>query len=154
MILFDLNCDEGHRFEAWFRNGASFDEQAAAGAIVCPSCGGTQVSKAPMAPHITRATRRSESSAPEQGHDNSADSPPATPESVARRVRGELEALRRHVETSCDYVGSEFAEEARRIHYGEAGPRNIYGETSERQAQEMESEGIEFRRIPWPSRGN
>ena len=57
--------------------------------------------------------------------------------------------MRRQIETNCDYVGARFAEEARRIHYGEADPRGIYGEASEEQLRELADEGISFGRIPW-----
>jgi len=60
-----------------------------------------------------------------------------------------LLALRRQVETNCDYVGERFAEEARRIHYGETDPHGIYGEASEDESRELADEGIEFGRIPW-----
>ena len=52
MILFDLRCTKGHVFEAWFRNNASYDSQAKAGAVACPACGSRKVEKAPMAPRI------------------------------------------------------------------------------------------------------
>jgi len=60
--------------------------------------------------------------------------------------------LRQKVEQSCDYVGPDFAEEARKIHYGETDPRGIYGETSDDEARALKDEGIEFCRVPWPTR--
>ena len=65
------------------------------------------------------------------------------------RLRKALQELRRHVETHCDYVGERFAEEARRIHYGERDPRGIYGEASADDAKDLADEGIEVSRIPW-----
>lgn len=138
MILFDLDCKDGHRFEAWFRDGPNFDEQATAGAISCPWCGSTEVIKAPMAPHVAKPARRE------------AERLQATPSE--RKARAVLEAMRDHVESVCDYVGTGFAEEARRIHYGEADGRGIYGEASREEARELRNEGIEFNRIPWLSR--
>jgi len=70
------------------------------------------------------------------------------PENAAQ-MRRMLQALRRQVETNCDYVGDRFADEARRIHRGEADARGIYGETSDQQASELADEGIEVARIPW-----
>ena len=67
-------------------------------------------------------------------------------------LMGQLRELRRKVEENCDYVGGEFAEEARKIHYGEQDPRNIYGETSDEQAKELHDEGVTFNRIPWAPR--
>ena len=142
MILFDLNCGAGHHFEGWFRSNKSFDEQQGAGAICCPACGNTQISKAPMAPHVKRSpSGRKPDTDPQQSATDV-----AAPE---QRIRQEIEALRRHVESTCDYVGSGFPEEARRIYYGEVNARSIYGEASEQEAKELKSEGVPFRRIPW-----
>jgi hypothetical protein len=133
MILFALRCAADHEFEGWFRNGAAFETQSAAGEIVCPSCGSKDVAKAPMAPHLARSRKDEGAPGPAQ-------------------IRKALEEVRRQVEANCDYVGDQFAEEARRIHYGEADARNIYGEASAEDAKTLSEEGIEFTRIPWPSR--
>jgi hypothetical protein len=70
-----------------------------------------------------------------------------------RRIQAEalkqLRDLRKAVEENCDYVGDRFAEEARRIHYGETDPRGIYGETTNQEAEELRDEGVTFQRIPW-----
>jgi hypothetical protein len=68
--------------------------------------------------------------------------------------RAVLEEMRRHIESNCDYVGKDFAEEARKIHYGETDPRGIYGETSDTEAKALEDEGIEVARVPWLPREN
>ena len=127
MIKYDLKCDRGHGFEAWFRNSVGFDEQKTAGEITCPECGSAAVEKAPMAPRL----------------------PGKTNSSRAAAVRRELLALREKVEQECDYVGHRFAEEARKIHYGESEARSIYGETSVENAKELAEEGVAFARIPW-----
>jgi hypothetical protein len=132
MILFALRCAAEHEFEGWFRNGAAFETQSAAGEIACPVCGGSEVSKAPMAPRVGRS-RAEAAPSPEQ-------------------LRKALTELRAQVEANCDYVGERFAEEARRIHYGETDKRSIYGEASADDAKSLNDEGIEFARIPWPSR--
>jgi hypothetical protein len=129
MILFALRCAADHEFEEWFRDGATFDRQSAAGKITCPQCGDTSVTKAPMAPRLARS-RDADALSPVQ-------------------VRKALQDLRRHIEANCDYVGAEFAEEARRIHYGESDPRGIYGEASAADAKDLADEGIEVSRIPW-----
>ncbi len=72
----------------------------------------------------------------------------------AAEIMGKLRELRQKVEENCDYVGGEFAEAARKIHYGEDDPRNIYGETSDEQAEELHEEGVTFSRIPWAPRHN
>lgn len=130
MIRFSLRCASGHEFEAWFRNGEGYEAQQKADEIACPECGDTHVEKALMAPSIGRGR--------EAG-------PPMTP----ARLRAALVELRRQVESHCDYVGSQFAEEARRIHYGESDPRGIYGEATESESRELAEEGIKFGRIPW-----
>jgi hypothetical protein len=129
MILFTLRCAKDHEFEAWFRDGAGFEAQHAAGEIACPLCGERSVEKAVMAPRLAR------------GRDT-------IPEALVQ-LRQALVQMRRQIETHCDYVGPRFAEEARRIHYGEVDPRGIYGEASEAESRELADEGIKFGQIPW-----
>jgi len=129
MIRFALRCASGHEFEAWFRDGEGYDAQQKAGEIACPECGDKHVEKALMAPSIGRSRE-------------------AAPISPAQ-LRSALVELRRQVESHCDYVGPQFAEEARRIHYGEADPRGIYGEATSDESRELAEEGIKFGRIPW-----
>jgi hypothetical protein len=133
MIVFALRCADEHEFEAWFRDGASFDAQSAASEIACPVCGDRKVTKAPMAPRLARSRDTEDTQA------------------AARMMRKALVELRQHVETNCDYVGDQFAEEARRIHYGESERRGIYGEASKDDAESLAEEGIEVSRIPWPA---
>lgn len=137
MILFQLRCSGDHEFEAWFRDGAAYEVQAAAGEIACPACGDTRVSKAIMAPRI-----------------NKAHGPALEARDAAREMRRLLGELKRKVEDSCDYVGERFPEEARKIHYGETEARPIYGEASAEEARELEEEGVEVQRIPWIAEGN
>lgn len=147
MIVFDLKCRKEHVFEAWFPDSASFAEQAAAGKVLCPVCGSRKVAKALMAPNVATSRERAPVSPPAE---------PARRESVAvaegakaGELRRLLRELRSHVEQNCDYVGERFAEEARKIHYGETGPRGIYGETSDTEAEALADEGIELARVPW-----
>jgi len=150
MILFDLKCGKGHVFEAWFRDGTTAEKQIAGRKIACPSCGTAKVQKAPMAPRIGKSGK------PAAAESSTAE--PSQPQGVvmtkemaskAVQLRKELGELRKKIEANCDYVGGEFAEEARKIHYGETEARGIYGETSEDQARELNDEGIEFSRVPW-----
>ncbi len=129
MILFTLRCADGHEFEAWFRDGDGYEAQQKAGEITCPECGSQQVEKAVMAPAIGRSRN--------------------TPALSPAQMRAALVELRRQVETNCDYVGERFAEEARRIHYGEIDAHGIYGEATDNESRELAEEGIEFGRIPW-----
>ena len=149
MILYQLRCSGDHLFEAWFRDGAAYDQQAAAGAIACPACGDTAVAKAPMAPRIARGGRGD--AGREAGKDiGGADKATRTyAHATSADMRKALTELRRQVEESCDYVGDAFAEEARKIHYGEADEHNIYGEATDDEAEELADEGIKVGRVPW-----
>jgi len=162
MILFDLKCQDGHRFEAWFRDGATYETQVAAGDIACPVCGDIRVSKAPMAPRISKRPL-GDAGAPVQGapdgesgnpSDDDLDSRPAAARNpmIHGELRAQLEALRHKIEENCDPVGDKFAEEARRIHYGEVPRRDIYGKATDAEAAELAEEGVEFAQIPWPVR--
>jgi hypothetical protein len=141
MILFDLKCAKGHVFEAWFRDGGTANRQMAGRKVSCPECGNVKVGKAPMAPRIGK-----------KGDKPAA--PPSEMAAMSGKIRKDLDELRVKVEANCDYVGGRFAEEARKIHYGETDPRGIYGETSKDEAQELAEEGVEFARIPWLPRHN
>jgi hypothetical protein len=152
MILFKLKCPAEHEFEGWFRDNAAYDRQRARGEIACPECGGTAIEKAPMAPRLARSrgerAERAEpparAEAPQPGPGPGPDTPPSPAE-----LRRALQQLRKQVETHCDYVGPRFAEEARRIHRGEAGQRGIYGEATQAESKKLAEEGIEVASIPW-----
>jgi hypothetical protein len=130
MILFRLRCTESHEFEAWFRDGDSFEAQRAAGEIACPVCGDSSVEKAVMAPRVSRARGTAAAAA-------------------FAEMRKALIEMRRQIETNCDYVGPGFADEARRIHYGEVDAHGIYGEATDAESRELSDEGIKFGQIPW-----
>ena len=161
MIHYQLRCAAGHEFDGWFQNSEGFETQARTGLVTCPACGGTQVARALMAPAIPRKGGRRASPPP------AAETPETPPPRTAvpalaqaaggampDAVRTALRALREEVEKNCDYVGAEFAEEARRIHYGEAPARGIYGESSPEEAEGLAEDGIAFARIPWVPRND
>jgi hypothetical protein len=142
MIVFDLRCHKDHVFEAWFASSEAFDEQSKAGAVACPLCGSAKVAKALMAPAVA-GTRKSDEPTPRaEGAEGSEPAQQTT-------YFNALKELRAHVENTCDYVGPNFAEEARKMHYGEAEKRNIYGEATERQAKSLREEGVDCHQIPW-----
>ncbi len=157
MIVFDLKCANGHPFEGWFADSGSFAEQKKAGEVVCPVCGDTQVGKALMTPNVRtgRARPQPAAAADTAGPENTAGvRSPATKgdfEQTAKLLQA-MKKLRGEVEKNCDYVGEKFAEEARKIHYGEVEQHNIYGETSAEEAQALTEEGVEFGVLPWPER--
>lgn len=151
MIVYDLICSTGHRFEAWFRSSAAYDEQREDGHISCPECGTTAVTKAVTAAHIGSGT------GPERRDDpmnavgeicDMAAGAPELPEPLRRELDQVLNRVRAHVEQHCDYVGDRFPEEARAMHYGEAEPRGIYGEATTAEAVDLVDEGIELTPLP------
>jgi hypothetical protein len=156
MIVFDLKCRKDHVFEAWFPDSASFAAQAEAGKVVCPVCGSKKVAKALMAPNVVAKKGRDRAVPAPQPLEpaGAAVAAPQADQEKAGELRRLLRDLRNHVEQNCDYVGGAFAEEARKIHYGETDPRGIYGETSDDEAKELQDEGIELARVPWLPREN
>jgi hypothetical protein len=137
MIRFALTCDQGHGFDAWFSSGASYDEQVEAGAIVCPDCGSDRVQKAPMAPAVLKGKGKGK---------------PATAEGPAsgegKQTYAFLKGLREHLRANADDVGTAFPEEARKMHYGEAEARSIYGEATPEEAKSLHEEGIPALPLP------
>jgi hypothetical protein len=127
MIRYALSCDRGHEFDAWFASGDAYDDQASAREIICPCCGSATVTKAPMAPAVR--TRRA--------------APPRPLDSAERKKTfAFLKGLRAHLEANAEHVGPAFPEEARKMHYGEAEARSIYGEASLAEAKALHEEGI------------
>ena len=154
MISFDLNCAEGHEFEAWFASTSAFENQLASQEVSCPMCGDRTVTKALMAPNV--ATR--DVSFPRVFTEAAADDASVAVAKADVKQSPELGAalrqLRQAVEKNCDYVGDQFAEEARKICYGETEERNIYGEASSEEARNLQEEGIEFGVLPWSNRND
>lgn len=139
MIVYDVLCGQGHRFEGWFKDSAAFEAQRAAGAIPCPVCGNVDVTKAISAPRVVR--RSTNSGQISGGSDGEGD--PMAALAVAARE------LRKHVEETCENVGAAFPEEARRIHYGETEHRDIYGTADAKAAKELRDEGIAIQPLPF-----
>ena len=159
MIVFTLKCRDGHEFETWFRDSAEYERQAKRGLVSCPDCGSTKVEKAPMAPRLGRSSKFDPEPRPAPRAveaEPSAAAPAAAPaEAVPDRpptpaeFRRALQVLRQHVETNCENVGKGFAEEARKIHKGEAKARGIYGDATPTEAKKLAEDGIEIAAIPW-----
>ena len=157
MILYNLKCDRNHLFETWFRDSTACDQQAAAGDIQCPVCGSAKVEKAIMAPRVAGPAGRGrapDEAPPGQGGETRAPVAGATAKAMLEaersgKIRQALGALRRQIEENCDYVGPRFAEEARKVHYGEVEERAIYGETTAEEARKLDEEGVQVQRIPW-----
>lgn len=143
MIVFDLRCGRDHEFEAWFASSEAFDRQAKAKKVACPVCGDTKVVKALMAPAVAGTRKKGETASPKPGKGKA-----VMAEQMGQYMTA-LRMLRSEVEKNCDYVGERFPEEARKMHYGEADKRNIYGEASSDEARALAEEGVAVQAIPW-----
>ncbi len=147
MIRYDLICAKGHSFDGWFRDSATYDKQATRGLVVCPVCDSKKVSKQLMAPGIPAKSNKT-SVEPAQVFNA-----PVDPRQ--QMLMKMMRELRKQVEKNADYVGDQFAEEARRIHYNEAEKRGIYGEATREDAEALIEEGIEVHPLPeLPEEGN
>jgi hypothetical protein len=155
MIVFTLRCRDGHEFETWFRDSAAYERQARRGLVTCPDCGSTEVEKAVMAPRLGRLSKSDP--APRETQGEAAPETQAPPPAAAKpdrpptpaEFRRALQVLRHYVETNCENVGKGFADEARRIHKGEAKARGIYGDATPAEAEKLAEDGIEIAAIPW-----
>ena len=175
MIVFELKCRNGHQFEAWFNNASNFERLRKAGHVACSVCGSTRVDKALAAPRISTSKKRSAAAVSVEAPAADAPAAEGAPKQPSGRARAgaltgparyandpaaakaadlmkQLNELRGQIEKNCDYVGKRFPEEARKMHYGEAPKRNIYGEASDGEAKALADEGVEFSRIPWAPR--
>jgi hypothetical protein len=130
VIVYNLRCRNAHEFEGWFRDSGAFDDQSKAGKLTCPVCDSRKVEKAIMAPAVSGAKKS------------------AVTADDAKRMRQFMTGLRKYVQDNADYVGPKFAEEARKIHYGETEHRHIYGEASVEEAKELVEEGVDVAPLP------
>ena len=149
MIRYALSCKAGHAFEGWFRGLEDFDRQKAGGLLSCPFCGGPEVDKALMAPAVSTARRkaaRAETMAASAPAPVPAIAAPRGPEQAA--LVEKLRALRAELTANAENVGAAFPEEARKIHYGEAEARGIYGAASREDIGELLEEGIAVMPLP------
>jgi hypothetical protein len=148
MIRYTLSCSDGHRFEAWFRSAADFDTQQSTGLLSCPICGDGTVGKALMAPSVVSREAPVMEKAPPApvGPLAPAEAPTlaAGPAELIERLRELKSALL----ANSEHVGPRFAEEARRIHYGEAPARLVHGEASTEEAKKLMEEGVGILPIP------
>lgn len=137
MIVLDLVCSAGHRFEGWFASADAFADQAARGLVTCPGCGDAQITRLPAGPRLVRSERQSAAPAP-------ASAPAGGPAMDMRAVMRLLRSLAGEAEN----VGERFPEEARRIHYQEAPARRIRGQASLDDTLELLEEGIAVLPVP------
>jgi hypothetical protein len=151
MIVYDLACKGGHRFEGWFGSSGDFEDQRARGLLCCPSCGTSDVSKAPMAPAVpAKGNSRQEVLPPESRPPDARalSNTPMTPEvqkALAALARVQAEALKHST-----WVGDKFAEETRKMHYGERDEAPIHGQASLAEAKALIEEGVPVAPLPFP----
>jgi hypothetical protein len=143
-------------FEAWFGSNTAFESQRDTHEIDCPVCGNNEVSKAIMAPNVGTKSNRKQPAARPLSEDDTTElgefTEPVGLTSLPPKLQIELEhvlnKVRDHVETTCEYVGDDFPEEARKIHYGETPDRGIYGEATIEESEELLGEGIDIITLP------
>jgi hypothetical protein len=143
MIVFDLACAQGHRFEGWFPSGDDFERQQASGLVQCPMCDASDVKRLPSARVSVR-----KAAAPAAQAKAPADSPAAPSEASVAGLPPELIEKLREVVRNTENVGTRFPEEARKMHYQEAPARSIRGRASPEEAEALREEGIDFAPLP------
>lgn len=156
MIRYALRCANGHDFDGWFASSEAFETQLETGDLACPMCGAEDVARALMAPAVrTGAPAPASSEEPAASPEPAAPaatSPPAPPQTLrSAEHKALIEAVRLFREKVVEHgtdVGTRFPEEARRIHYGEAEPRGIYGQAKVEEAQALVEEGIDIIALP------
>ena len=158
MIRYTLICDNAHEFESWFASSAGFEDQVKRGFVTCPACNSAKVERAVMAPNIARTDLGSK--APQSALEAAAPvaappAPVALMNEKEKAFREMVTALHRHVSENAEHVGQRFADEALKIHHGEAEERAIYGEATPDDARMLHEEGVEFLPLPrLPGSGN
>ena len=137
MIRYTLRCDSDHSFESWFGSADAFDTLCAGGHVGCPECGSTEVAKSLMSPSVSPARRKAPAASPGPL------SKPRDPREAA------LAEIKKHIEKNSEYVGMNFAAEARKIHDGDAPERSIYGEAKVEEAKKLLEDGVPVAPLPF-----
>ena len=140
MILFDLKCENDHKFEVWFPSSSDYEKQLKKKMIECPYCNSKKIKKSLMAPNLNVKSGSKKNSIDikkDLSHIN---------------LEKQIKRFKSFVEKNTENVGKNFAEEARKIYYGEKESRPIRGESSEKEAKELSEEGIPFSKLPWSTK--
>ena len=159
MIKYQLICDQNHEFEGWFQTAVAFDEQVANGLVLCPLCDSVNVKRALMTPNLASPKRRKTNDSPAVSSSSSSIESQLSQENrpviKSDQVHAfgvalaELRQLQKKIRADCRDVGTDFAEEARKIHYGEIKAEGIYGQTTNEERESLEDEGIDIFDMPW-----
>ena len=151
MIRYALRCAKGHSFDSWFGSASAFDRLAEGGHLACAVCGGSDVTKAPMAPAVAQVRNPASAQSPAEP---AGAAPPAAPSrplsqplSAAEQAMAELRA---RIERETEDVGRRFADEARAIHEGHAPERAIRGQARPEDARALLEDGVPVLPLPWP----
>ncbi|MDP5103369.1 MAG: DUF1178 family protein [Erythrobacter sp.] len=148
MIVFDLSCSVGHRFEGWFSSSADYEAQQARGFLACPTCGSAEVSKAPMAPAVPAKGNAQRETRPAGAPQQQLANTPMTPQ-MQKALKTLAKAQAKALENST-WVGDKFAEETRKMHYGERDDAPIHGQASLAEAKALIDEGVPVAPLPFP----
>lgn len=164
MKVLDLQCSQGHSFEGWFGSQDDYDAQRARGLLTCPMCNDSEIVKMLSAPRLNLGHGVAPSATPVADAPSSAlasavPAPPSTgsPHPDRPLAPGTLQHMQaammnmvRHVMANTEDVGPQFAEEARKIHYGEREERNIRGQATREETEALLDEGIDVMPLPIP----
>jgi hypothetical protein len=153
MIVFDIRCTTGHRFEGWFSSADDFADQKSKGLLSCPVCGAAQVERVPSATRIN--TRGAQDASSAEGT-QAGPSAPAVPNGMPVNADAQAKALALYMHavsevlSKTEDVGKAFPEEARKMHYNEKEARPIRGMATQDEHEALVEEGIPVARLPIP----
>lgn len=147
MIVYDLWCADGHRFEGWFGSSDDFASQQAGALIACPHCGSPRITKAPMAPAVpAKSNQRAPSAARTSSRSvSNRDIPVEVQRAMHALAAAQAKALK-----ESRWVGDGFAEESRAMHYGEKEVEAIHGKATLKEAKDLIEEGVQVAPLPFP----
>ena len=169
MKVLDLQCRQGHSFEGWFGSQADYDAQRARGLVTCPVCNDSEITKMLSAPRLNLGHGAAPEATPGQGapvadKGSAAGSPaghaadassaapalPDIPPEALQQIQAAMIKMVRHVMANTEDVGTQFAEEARKLHYGEREARHIRGQATREETEALLDEGIDVMALPVP----
>lgn len=135
MVIYDLSCADGHKFEGWFKQPDNFTDQLENSMLSCPVCGSVNIRKLPTASHIRTGTARESVNKSQEIHND------------ASLVEA-MQSLRTHIDENFNNVGAQFPEEARKMHYGESEEKQIRGTATQDEVRSLAEEGIDAFPLP------
>lgn len=162
MIVYDLKCEHDHVFEVWFASSQAYEDQRARGLVACAFCGSTEVGKAVMAPRLNAKGNQRETgvpavtdapSSPPAPAPVSVSNAPAPPPAEVAKLQAVLHALAQAQAKALEqstWVGRDFADRARAMHYGEEDHAPIHGQADPDEAAALVEEGVAVAPLPFP----